>query len=529
MGKRVEKDQNKLSRVNTITTLSNILRKINKRIYLLIAAIILIIIAAHFYLFKSFEKNDQALRKEHVEKTIENYFSNFTQQLILIASSSAFTDYLRSGDETRAETSIDMDLIFSKLRREEVIGFTIEKGSEVIYKNGDLGKSVLSLDLCYIGNRLNPTYGNCRYSINTFFSPTILLLKLKKLDTNIESCKLDCEKINLINHAKFNYFKVNLKSSLSIPIKYKTNHTTYKKYIFELLLILFTLFCILFITQSNKRIIHKYIIHPIQRIISDIDKGTIEVDSENLVLNELNVLKSNIVKWSQYEKEIRETRSNQEIGKIASQVVHDIRSPLATFNVIIEDIKEISDSQKDILLSATERINNIANDLLLLRKDTRTKNSHVFDFSKVIKQIIEEKKVQFDTESKVRVTVDAPINIINKNSKITKLTFERIFSNLLNNSYEAILPLAGEIKININLDNNSIRLSIWNNGKIIPEKVLAKMGKEEVTYGKKDGNGLGVLHTIHKIEQAGGVVNITSNETDKTTLKLIIPKTNSNQ
>ena len=49
---------------------------------------------------------------------------------------------------------------------------------------------------------------------------------------------------------------------------------------------------------------------------------------------------------------------------LAAGVAHDIRSPLIALDIIIKDIKNISEEQRIIIRNATNRINDIANNLL---------------------------------------------------------------------------------------------------------------------------------------------------------------------
>ncbi|HLB42673.1 MAG TPA: hypothetical protein VJN02_07475, partial [Gammaproteobacteria bacterium] len=52
------------------------------------------------------------------------------------------------------------------------------------------------------------------------------------------------------------------------------------------------------------------------------------------------------------------------IGRLASQLAHDIRSPLIALDIIIKDIKNIPEEQRIVMRNSANRINDIANNLL---------------------------------------------------------------------------------------------------------------------------------------------------------------------
>ena len=62
-------------------------------------------------------------------------------------------------------------------------------------------------------------------------------------------------------------------------------------------------------------------------------------------------------------------REKQALINTTTQVVHDIRSPLAAINTALLDVASIPESKRIMIRNAAKRINEIANNLLLQSKN----------------------------------------------------------------------------------------------------------------------------------------------------------------
>lgn len=235
---------------------------------------------------------------------------------------------------------------------------------------------------------------------------------------------------------------------------------------------------------------------------------------------------------------------SQQFEEVARQVSHDIRSPLSALNMVSSMLKEIPEEKKALIQSATQRINDIANDLLhrgtnsttaiatenLQLSDKHRPLSNIF-LPNVIDQIVSEKRMQFrDYEN---IVIDLKFDIqdsFNFFSKINASELKRVLSNLINNSIEAFNDKSGHTLLELrkigNTDGNSIELIIRDNGKGIPKYILEKLGAPGITYGKNNtesGSGLGVYHAKKTIESFGGKFSIESTEGQGTKIHILLP------
>jgi signal transduction histidine kinase len=216
------------------------------------------------------------------------------------------------------------------------------------------------------------------------------------------------------------------------------------------------------------------------------------------------------------------------VNEIASQVAHDIRSPLAALEVIIGSTDQLPEEKRLIIRSAVGRINDIANNLLHKSKKTNsTEDSNQSSLSielisPIVDSIVSEKRTQFRERSLVDISInlDKAYGLF---SKINPAELKRVISNLINNAVEATdVGKPVEISVTVEpVDEQNLAVVIKDNGKGIPPHILLKLGERGVTYGKENstldstsgsasGSGLGIYHAKQTIESLGGKLIIES-------------------
>jgi signal transduction histidine kinase len=80
-------------------------------------------------------------------------------------------------------------------------------------------------------------------------------------------------------------------------------------------------------------------------------------------------------------------------------------------------------------------------------------------------------------------------------------SFHQILSNLIKNAQEALIGRkGGKIKVRLALRNNTVEIEVMDNGRGIPEGVMASLGKKPFITTKPYGMGLGlfVVETLTK-------------------------------
>jgi len=248
------------------------------------------------------------------------------------------------------------------------------------------------------------------------------------------------------------------------------------------------------------------------------------------------------------------------ITLIAQQVAHDIRSPLSALTMMSDAFNSVPEEKRLIIRGAIQRINDIANDLLQKSKE-QVVGTNAIDSNQnpngaqnnsaqmqseqniragadtppktqtelipaVVDLIISEKRIQYRDKMNVEITSDFS-NSYGDFAEINSNELKRVLSNLINNSVEAFHQQKGRILISIQSDHDSVFVIVRDNGKGIPEHILAKLGEKGISHGKEgtsSGSGLGIYHAKKAIESFNGKFEVLSKVGLGTTITMIFPK-----
>lgn len=213
-----------------------------------------------------------------------------------------------------------------------------------------------------------------------------------------------------------------------------------------------------------------------------------------------------------------------EYAKIATQVAHDIRSPMMALNNYFKESIKLEKSEYKIVESSLNRINEIANNLLLQYKRANVfpqKNSKntdlIVDF---LQPLIEEKKLQFKNS---RVEIKVSIDSLAENACVvfSPESFRRTVSNLINNAIESIEDV-GVVTISLQRNIECLILEIQDNGCGIPNNILKKIVEGD-RIQNLNGNGLGLSHALKSIKEWGANYEIETKIDYGTKFRIIFP------
>jgi len=220
------------------------------------------------------------------------------------------------------------------------------------------------------------------------------------------------------------------------------------------------------------------------------------------------------------------------VGQMASQVAHDIRSPLAALDAALKSMTQLPEEQRVMTRHAVNRIRDIANNLL--EKDRRHPYAaagrpgagqplELHLLSSVIDPVVTEKRMQFDSKPGINIDLELTRESYGLFARIQPAELARLISNLVNNAVE-VLGDKGLVKLGLTHDSGNILLTVTDNGKGIPPELLAKLGQRGETHGKAGGYGLGLFHARTTAESWGGGIEITSEPGKGTRVTLKLPR-----
>lgn len=221
-----------------------------------------------------------------------------------------------------------------------------------------------------------------------------------------------------------------------------------------------------------------------------------------------------------------QVEKSEALSQMAKKVAHDIRSPLAALEMVSSNIQGLPEESRNILRTICQRISDIANNLLRdhrdINKNTKAKVQSCLVVP-LIEQILSEKRLTLKNRNHC-LEADLPSHLALATSKINKVEFSRLLSNILNNSLEA-LGDSGKVVIKLLQERPGLfTLRIQDDGKGIPKMVLDRLGKEVITSGKEEGNGLGLFNAAKEMEKMGGELIVKSILNEGTTVSLMIPE-----
>lgn len=216
-----------------------------------------------------------------------------------------------------------------------------------------------------------------------------------------------------------------------------------------------------------------------------------------------------------------------ELTRSALQVAHDIGSPLAALESIVQSTSiALPEKSRIAIRNAASRIRDITNTLLTTAKQgLDSKNDELLTqhlLYSLINMIVTEKRLEFREKTNIEILFEVAESSYGLFSILRITDFNRVLSNLINNSVDALS--SGQIVVTLASIDNDVVITVKDNGAGIPKEILSKIGKFGVSYGKTGGLGLGLYHAKNTIESWGGKFEIESELGAGTTNKIYLPR-----
>lgn len=229
-------------------------------------------------------------------------------------------------------------------------------------------------------------------------------------------------------------------------------------------------------------------------------------------------LQSRIAKQTE---QIGQLKTSAALTELASQVAHDIRSPLAALEVVAKSITGKSEEgTRGLVLDSIKRIRAIADDLLLKRK-VQQQSTSIHD---ILSQVIKEKKLEYSSERSVEISYKPSGDAVSSIVSIDSTSFARVISNLINNAVAAADPgkkCMVTLTLNKEKSQKSLKIEVEDNGVGVPHEILRNFELGMFDFRSK-GNGLGLKHAHSVLREANGSIELVSQK-GKTVFTLVLP------
>lgn len=222
---------------------------------------------------------------------------------------------------------------------------------------------------------------------------------------------------------------------------------------------------------------------------------------------------------------------NEAIVEVASQVSHDIRSPLMALEMMSSKLDSVPDADRVIIRNSINRIKSIANTLLAnSRTQKEEKGRHADEATKSsllsdeIEQILSESRILGSVNPSTQIEFHQSTESIDAFTNIDSTALKRVISNIVNNALESLQGKSGKISLEVSKsEDGNIALQIKDTGIGISEDHLKLIGTNGFTSGKHEGNGLGLYSAITILNQWGGKLTLQSKAGVGTEVKITLP------
>lgn len=225
-------------------------------------------------------------------------------------------------------------------------------------------------------------------------------------------------------------------------------------------------------------------------------------DEVGLLAKKMNELSEHV---KTQEEKLAEQKQAETLGKIATQVAHDIRSPLSSLQAAaqylsqmrIEDPKGVD--VLNLLELSAKRLTGIVDDLLKKHKGGREEKK---DFS--IHQVLDELIGEFQGQEKYRsvgFVKKYPSKAIHIHGNVTKI--QRSFGNIIKNAAEA-MQFEGSIALSTQENGEKVIVGFTDSGPGMSPEKLERVLQGGFTEGKTGGHGIGIKVVKETVEDHGG-------------------------
>ncbi len=486
--------------------------------------IILLAIVAQVIFSVRYAQTEEKRQLKDLNSTILSYQYNISEKLSILASSNTFIDFLRSGDLTRRNKLLDVEILFSNFNDDTIKGVSIhEMNGNKIFGLGSPSNFESKLKICYLNDFLDSKLGSCRHYLKIYFSTNQLVSRLKIMNPSIAVCETCSTQFEIIKNS-LGSFDGEFIGQTKLPIKLLSPNGLTNIVFLEVIFLIVLIVIFFFIHRSFGQISQDYIYSPLKGIVGALNSGQ-TIDLSKVSIFEIKFLGeaiNNFITNSRGEEELRRSAS---LGQMATQVAHDIRSPLEMLKSIKEEIAPLPEESRRRIQMGINRIEEITFNLLKTNKQTSQilPAIKVEELLSLITSVVTEKSIEYRNHSGIEILEEPGPNSYGLFSKIQRSSLKSIISNLINNGIESFGRKSGVITIGLTSQGDYNVIKVSDKGLGISPATKEKLFSKGFTT-KKNGNGLGLFNAKQDLEAVGGTISFDSIVGKGTTFTITLPK-----
>ena len=197
-------------------------------------------------------------------------------------------------------------------------------------------------------------------------------------------------------------------------------------------------------------------------------------------------------------KKVEDGFRHRILGEMASQVTHDMRSPLAALRAASASLPA-DDPNRELILLAVGRLNGITSQLLGTRKCLE---AMVSDLHPIMASLVEEKRLESGHPIALQLDTHSPCPVLADRDELA-----RALSNLINNAIEAS-PADSPIELELRQMGPYVEVAVRDHGCGFSDQILAGLRRGVHQTTKPNGSGLGLKGALQFARNVGGEIHL---------------------
>ncbi len=217
--------------------------------------------------------------------------------------------------------------------------------------------------------------------------------------------------------------------------------------------------------------------------------------------------------WKAQQK-LNNSIQSHAVKAMASQVAHDIRSPLAALDSVVGNLDQFPEEKRLIVRNSVGRIRDIANNLLqkqvldLLSSDNSRSTVSLQFLSNLIDPLISEKRTEFRSKINVDIEWHLGVGSYGAFAEVEAMEFRRLLSSLIDDAVESLPNQKGRVRISLEASELSdiVQIQISDNGpnislkneRIVKAQQKLALWRGQITVKSEGAAGTRVLLELPK-------------------------------
>ena len=225
------------------------------------------------------------------------------------------------------------------------------------------------------------------------------------------------------------------------------------------------------------------------------------------------LLQSIIVHLQGTTKKFVDDRIHQEkmalVGNMTNTIIHDFKNPFCLISLSSQLLRQRHTEPESLKLcqnieKQVDRMVSMVTELAEFSRGEHSINKVKLNLKEFFDEFRSLNHPYFDS-SEVQVSIEVPeVIIVGAKPKLF-----RVFQNLIGNAIEAFGDKPGAVKLTATVSHaeGKVQIYIEDNAGGIPEAIRDRLFEPFVSYGKREGTGLGTAIARSIIEAHGGSIN----------------------